>query len=160
MFINIHIYSKNYTSIKRLQTFFSSNFLLKKLKVTLFDSIYQNPIKRKVFTVLKSPHVNKIAQEHFEYILYKKTIKIHTYKGFLLLVFLKLLKYKIFADVKFKILIINQPLKFKQNIKNKINPNNFIVLQNCVGLKTYLTIFNNYGSFIIKSQFCLDSSVG
>jgi len=160
MFINIHIYSKNYLSIKRLITFFSNNFLLKKLNLTTFNSIHQNPIKRKIFTVLKSPHVNKTAQEHFEYCIYKKTLKIHTYKGFLVLRLLKVLKYRIFSDVKFKILIINQPFKFKRNLQNKINPNNFIVLQNNLEIKTYLKVFNNYGNFVVTSKICLDSSVG
>lgn len=160
MFINIHIYSKNYLSITRIVTFFSNTFLLKKLNVTIFTSIYQNPTKYKTFTVLKSPHINKTAQEHFDYCIYKKTLKIHSYKGFLVLTLLKLLKYKIFADVKFKISIANQPFKFEQNLQNKINPNNFILIQNSSGLKTYLKVFDNYGKFIIKSKICLDSSVG
>lgn len=160
MFINIHIYSKNYLSIKRLITFFSNNFLLKKLNLTVFSSIYQNPIKRKIFTVLKSPHVNKTAQEHFEYSIYKKTLKIHSYKGFLVLRLLKILKYRIFPDVKFKISVINQPIEFKRNLQNKMNPNNFIVIHNNFEIKTYLKVFNHYGNFVVTSKICLDSSVG
>lgn len=160
MFINIHIYSKNYLSVKRLVIFFSNEFLLKKLNLTTFNSIYQNPIKRKTFTVLKSPHVNKTAQEHFEYSIYKKTLKIHAYKGFLVLRLLKVLKYKIFPDVKFKISIINQPFEFRRNLQNKINPNNFTVAHNNSDVKTYLKVFNNYGNLVVKSKICLDSSVG
>jgi len=160
MFINIHIYSKNYASIKRIIAIFSNHYLLKKLNLTIFRSIYQNPTKRKIFTVLKSPHVNKIAQEHFEYNIYKKTLKIHCFKGFLVLTVLRMLKYKIFADVKFKISIISFPFKFKQNLQNNINPNNFILIRNSFCLKTYLKIFNNYGNFVLRSKVCLDSSVG
>lgn len=160
MFINIHIYSKNYLSIKRLIAFFSNNFLLKKLNLTTFSSIRQNPIKRKIFTVLKSPHVNKTAQEHFEYSIYKKTLRIHSYKGFLVLRLLKVLKYRIFTDVKFKISVINQPFELKRNLQNKTNPNNFVVAHNNSEIKTYLKVFNNYGNFVVTSKICLDSSVG
>lgn len=160
MFIIIHIYSKNYLAILQLIAFFSNKFLLKKLNLTTFNLMHQNPIKRKTFTVLKSPHVNKTAQEHFEYSIYKKTLKIHSYKGFLVLKLLKVLKTRMFPEIKFKISIINQPFKFKRNLRNKINPNNFTIIQNNSDIKTYLKVFNNYGNFVLKSKLCLDSSVG
>ena len=153
MFINIHIYSKNYNSIKHFIKLFSNNVLLEKFKVTMSDSTYQNPTKKKIFTALKSPHVNKTAQEHFEYSLYVKKIKLHSYKGFLLLVFVKNLKNNLFSDLKFKVEVVNQPLKFCQNLKNKVNPDNFILIQNYQGLKSYMKIVNNYGRLILRSKY-------
>jgi|AntRauTorckE6833_2_1112554.scaffolds.fasta_scaffold12845_5 ribosomal protein S10 len=148
MFINIYIYSKNYKSIKHFLRLFSENTLLEKLKVTT----YQNSTKKKSFTVLKSPHVNKTAQEHFEYGLYVKKLKLHSYKGLLLFAFIKSLKDNMFADLKFKVEVVNQPLKFRQSLKNKINPDNFSLIQNFTSLKLYMKIITNYGRLILKSK--------
>jgi ribosomal protein S10 len=152
MFINIYIYSKNYKSIKHFLSFFSNNILLEKLKVTTHYSVHQNPTKKKIFTVLKSPHVNKTAQEHFEYGLYVKKIKLHSYKGLLLFTFLKSLKHNMFSDLKFKVEVANQPLKFSQSLKNKINPDNFLLMRNYKGLQSYIKITTNYGRLILKSK--------
>jgi ribosomal protein S10 len=146
MFINIHIYSKNYKSIELFSTFFSNKTFTEKLKITTFSLPFQNPVKKKIFTVLKSPHVNKTAQEHFEYNLYTKQFKICSHKGFLLLTFLKNLKYNLFPDIKFKIEVINQNLKFGQKLKNKVNSDNFSLSHSYTGLKTYIQILNSYDS--------------
>jgi|TARA_B110000967_G_C18901297_1_gene575456 ribosomal protein S10 len=161
MFINIHISSKNYKSIKLFSSFFTNKILTEKLKLTTTSLFFQNPVKKKIFTVLKSPHVNKTAQEHFEYSLYTRQFKVHSSKGSLLLIFLKKLKHNIFFDVILKIEIVNQPLKYNQKLKNKINPDNFMVISNDTCLKKYIKVLNNYGNLILKQKnFCLDSSVG
>ena len=64
--------------------------------------------KNKFVTVLKSPHVNKTAQEQFEYRLYSCHFIIHTNKPFLFLIFFKkILKYMFLGlNVEIKILLL------------------------------------------------------
>ena len=152
MFINIHIYSKNYRSIKLISNFFANEAFLKFLNLTTFNSFYQNRIKTKLFTVLKSPHVNKTAQEHFECSIYTKQFKVYSSKGFLLLIFLKKLKNNIFFDTTFKVELINQPLKYNQKLKNNLNPDNFLLISNYACLKSYLKILNNYGNLVLRQK--------
>ncbi len=152
MFINIHISSKSYKSIKFFSEFFLNKLVTDKLKLTSSNLFFQNSIKKKIFTVLKSPHVNKTAQEHFEYRLYTHQFKIYSSKSFLLLLFLKKLKHNVFSDILFKVEIINQPLKHTQKLKNKINPDNFVLPSNFICLKEYIKILNNYGNLVLKQK--------
>lgn len=149
MLFNIHICTKNYKSLQNFVKTISKKSLLKVLNVT--NSTYSIERKNKIFTVLKSPHVNKTAQEHFEQNFYSKKFKIYSYKPFLFLVFLKTLKLNSFTDLIFKIEVVNQPRKHKQILKNKINPDNFSVLQNNESLNNYLKILNNYGHLLLKN---------
>jgi hypothetical protein len=70
----------------------------------------QRNLKKKRLTVLKSPHVNKKAQEQFECRLFKKQFSIEATKISKYLVFLKRLNYKLFPDIH---------IKLKRAIKNK-----------------------------------------
>lgn len=149
MLFNIHICTKNYKSLQNFVKTISKKSLLKLLSVT--NSTYSIERKNKIFTVLKSPHVNKTAQEHFEQNFYSKKFKIYSYKPFLFLVFLKTLKQNHFTDLTFKIEVVNQPQKHKQILKNKINPDNFSVLRNTESLNNYLKILNNYGHLLLKN---------
>ena len=72
MFFTINLYSKNLNSINKFLNFFGNKTIKKKLKINFFTSRYQKPVKKKILTILKSPHVNKKAQEQFEYRIYKK----------------------------------------------------------------------------------------
>ena len=90
MFINIHFCSKNRKSIESFLRFFSKKTFTKKLKLVIFSRTYVNLSKRNNFTMLKSPHVNKVAQEHFAYHLYRYQLKVYSYKSRSLLLFLKM----------------------------------------------------------------------
>ena len=57
-----------------------------------------------------------------------------------------------FSDLKFKVEVANQPLKFSQSLKNKINPDNFLLMRNYKGLQSYIKITTNYGRLILKSK--------
>lgn len=66
--------------------------------------------RTKILTVLKSPHINKAAQEQFESRRYSTQINLFDIRHFKYMVFLKKVK-KIFSDVKIKIKsIINKRL--------------------------------------------------
>ncbi len=151
MFINIHISSKNYNSLKSFLNFFSNTTFVKKLNLVIFKQTFVNKKEKSFFTVLKSPHVNKSAQERFEYSLYSKQFKIHSCQSLLFLVLLKTLKTCLFSDIKFKVEILVQKSKFKHKIKNKVNPDNFSLSNNNLGLQTYINIWNNYGKLNLKT---------
>ena len=105
---HVTILSKNKNSIKNFFLFLIKNKLYKKNN---FKKHFQKKTKRKKITILKSPHVNKKAQERFEKRLLKKQFTIQTIQNLKKLVLLKKLKFNLFPDIK---------IVLKQNI-NKIN---------------------------------------
>ena len=151
MFINLHIYSKNYNSLTNFVKYIQKSSFLKtklNLKVYKFNSQVK---KTKVFTVLKSPHVNKTAQEHFEFDYYVKHFKLYSNQFLLFLLFLKSLKKHLFFDIKFKIKIVNQPKKQQIKFKNNVNLDNFILInKNSDCLKDYLKLINFYGILLLN----------
>jgi hypothetical protein len=157
---------------------------IKKIFVTLFDKYRTNRnfdltiknhtcrIKKKRFSMLKSPHVNKIAQEQFEYRNYTFQYVSQVTDSIKFLRLIKLLKTVKLSDTNVLITSI-----FKQNSYNKIvrlvNPNyykinlfikNFLKLNKRRFLKKiyskfkyqkmahYLNCFDIYGELVIKKN--------
>lgn len=83
--------------------FFFIKILLKKLKIE--HKTINLPKKKKLITLLKSPHVNKKALEHFEINKYKKIL------------YLRLKNEKLNF---YKFLILNKPKFIKINIRKII----------------------------------------
>ena len=148
MFINIYISSRNLSSLKLFTSFIFKLVNNKKLISKTAIKSFQKKKKKKVFTVLKSPHVNKTAQTQFEYTLYKKQFTIFTNFSVKLIYFLKYFHENIFSDIKIKI-------KVKTNFKKHTN----IKLQPFFksNLELYLNSLDAFGELKFKS---LDSSVG
>ena len=146
MLINITIYSKNFNSIKIFLNFFYQKLTFKSLNYQIFKCKFQKPIQKKILTVLKSPHVNKTAQEQFESRLFKKQLTIFSYKSFLLLILLKYLKFILFPELKIKVILFSNSTKLYKNVQNKINPNNF----NSIFLLNYLKTFDLHGEILLK----------
>ena len=141
MLFSIYIYSKNYSSIKKLETFFSSNF-----KTAKFIKI-ANKKQSKALTVLKSPHVNKTAQERFFTEYFKKVLQIKSNNPLLFLYFIKLIKNKLFLDVKLKVKIVNTNNLINKSSQNKCHPNNFNLGNSKKGLVNYLGLLDSYGKY-------------
>ena len=152
MFINLYIYSKNYNSIQNFINYASKAVVNKKLLNLNLYQINSSPKLVKILTALKSPHVNKTAQEHFEFICYTKHIKIYSIQALKFLFFFKSLKEKYFSDIVFKIQIINRPLKSELSFKNQINPDNFLLLNNNLNIKEYFKIINSYGILLLTQK--------
>jgi hypothetical protein len=75
-----------------------------------------------MITILKSPHVNKTAQESYESITYSYTIKTHSFRIQKYILFLKKLRNNLFPDIQTKVKIILEKKFF--NVENycfKIN---------------------------------------
>lgn len=88
-------------------------------------SYLQKKRKHKIFTILKSPHINKIAQEQIEYRLFSKQINIISFQILKFLVLIKKLQVNINTDIKIQIIFI---LNDKITTKTKLiflNPDNY-----------------------------------
>ena len=153
MFINIYIYSKNKLSIANYLKFLKKYLRKKKLKFKNIIITFRKKTKTKVFTVLKSPHVNKTAQTQFEQRLYKNQLTVYSSNYLKLIYFVKYFSEKNFSDIKLKIKLI----------KNKNN--NFILKKTTsflnidVNPTSFFKILDSLGEVNFK-KIRLDSSVG
>jgi ribosomal protein S10 len=146
MYFQIKILSKNKISIKKFLLFFYKN---KQLKLNVIFKYFNQPRNKRIFSILKSPHVNKTAQEQFEYIITTKKINIYSFKIIKFLIFIKKIQNKLFSDIKLEIkFLINK--KLKKKIKKKIfNPNNFKINNKKLNIQKYLKIFDIFGETLI-----------
>ena len=119
---SVTITSRNKNSTNDFFLFFNENTVYKS---NVIKKYFQKKIEKKRLTILKSPHVNKKAQEQFESRLFKKQFTIHTTKNLKYLVFLKKLNSDLFPDIniKLKCIITNKDIK-KLGLK-VFNPNCF-----------------------------------
>nr|DAZ89023.1 TPA_asm: ribosomal protein S10 [Phytophthora podocarpi] len=81
---------------------------LKKLKNIQVNGIFQTKNKNKIFTLLRSPHVNKQSREHFIYKNYKPKIDIKFKNIFKLLNFLIKIKKFLSKNLLMHIKIIKK----------------------------------------------------
>ena len=158
MNIHIEITSSNINSIKRFNTIlFNRLSKIKNIKFFILQIINKKK-KRKKFTVLKSPHVNKTAREQFEIISYTKTIKIYCYQYVLLLFIIKQLKVNLVSEVKLKVNLDYNSNKIKKYLKCNLNLNNVSLklikqknlFNNSIITKNYLKFFDSFGEILLK----------
>lgn len=138
---NITFTSKNKKSLTQF-IFFLLKYLNKNLNFYL--KLNYKPLKKKVLTILKSPHVNKSAQEQFEFITFKYNLMFFIEKYFKFLVIIKKIKKKLFSDIKMKI-NINDCI-YKQ-------PKNYYLpfCSTLISTKSILNHFSFYG-YIVKTH--------
>ena len=154
MNILIEITSSNFNSIKLFHKNLIKLNKLKNIKFSIINTLSKK-IKKKKFTVLKSPHVNKNAREQFETSFYIKIIKIYSYNPLLLLFIIKRIKNELNSDVGLKIYLKNnfsnfyKHLKSNLNINNKFKKNNFL---NNNFTKIYLKNLDLFGECILKNK--------
>jgi ribosomal protein S10 len=122
---------------------------------------------RKFITVLKSPHVNKTAQEQFEFRIYTKEFVISSFKPLTLFSILKKINNLSFSGLNLKIKSL-----FKKNTKKKLtalNPDSVNLntiekfnslsrvssfnVQNSLPSKRYIQLFDCYGEITLKTDF-------
>lgn len=103
--------------------YFLNKYMNKNFKSINF--YFSKKKNKKVITLLKSPHVNKTAQEQFEIKFFNFKLKVITTQAFKFLIFLKKIKNYTFADIQIKIKFLNNS-KNQFLLKRKIlNINNF-----------------------------------
>nr|QCT81159.1 40S ribosomal protein S10 [Peronospora argemones] len=88
----LRITFKSFQKINQLQQNLIKLKKIKKLKKIHIHGIFQTKNKNKIFTLLKSPHVNKKSREHFIYKNYFPKIDIQFKNIFQLFNFLILIK--------------------------------------------------------------------
>jgi ribosomal protein S10 len=148
MFVNIYLSSKNQNSLKTFLRFFSKLCLDKKIQVNIFSVHFQKQKQKQKITVLKSPHVNKQAQEHFEFCMYKKQISVYSFQSFKFLIILKKIQLKLFPDVRVKIKFLVNNNTFTKIKRKKFNPKIFfspVYIKKNLTTQSYLKLFDIYG---------------
>jgi hypothetical protein len=98
---------------------------IKRKKVNGFLNYAQQKQKRKVFTTLKSPHVNKTAQEQIEYRLFLKHINIFSFQILKFLIFIKKIQLKLCPDIEIQIKFVLNNKTVKKAKLVSLNPDNF-----------------------------------
>lgn len=83
--------------------------------------------KRKFVTVLRSPHVNKTAQEQFEFRFYSKHLLIHSFKPLTFLLLLKRLKNLSFTGLNLEVKGFVEKNKMYKYTLKVVNPDNVIL---------------------------------
>ena len=159
MYLNIAIRSKNYNSLKSFVRIFKILTQTEELKLNKILKVFQKKRFKKIFTILRSPHVNKSAQEQFEYNLFAKHVNIKSHQILKTLIILKKIKTISFSDIELKIkFIINPKSKkdiFINNLKlkkirigsKKKNRKIFRDIDKFEQIKLYLVCLNLYGKF-------------
>lgn len=128
---NVTITSRNKNSIYNFFLFFNKTILCD-LNTRIKYS--QKKLKKKRLTVLKSPHVNKRAQEQFEYRLFKKQFAIEATKNFRHLILLKKLNYNMFPDLHIKLKCIIKNMSLPESGLKIFDPN-FCQSHKCYNFK-------------------------
>ena len=103
MIIKLDLKSKNLNSIHTFLRYFyklnTNAAFSKNLDVKRNNKL----LKKVLFSILKSPHVNKNSQEQFEIKIYNTFLVIYTKNYLKVLVYLKLLLSNFFPDVGIKV---------------------------------------------------------
>lgn len=128
----INIESKSKKHLENFLLFFS-----KSLKnYHLINKLIPNKKKRKILTILKSPHVNKKAQEQFQFNTYSKKINFYSVQNTIALLFIKKISSTVFSNVKIKVKFPININLIKKSQTKILNPTNFKL--NFFSKKNYL----------------------
>lgn len=118
----LKIASKNEKSLKNFLTFFSNH---SKNKFNILQQVNTTHNTKKVITLLKSPHVNKTAQEQFEMRVFTKQILIKSFYLEKKLIFLKKFLNRLFQDISISLeYVMNEDINFENKVLI-FSPDNF-----------------------------------
>jgi ribosomal protein S10 len=151
MFFCITISTKEKTRLKTFLDFFS------RINISTFKFFKQKPKKnvKKFITVLKSPHVNKTAQEQFEFKIFTSQILLFSTNPFLCFIIFKRLIKKRFPGVKIKLAYIFDKKKYNKTLFSFLNPDNVKLKKKIKkkDIKSYFCMFDSYGEIFLKNTF-------
>ena len=157
MFVIIDIYSKNKHSLQLFCECFLAKNLAEKFRFNTIKVSAAKKIKIKKFTILKSPHVNKTAQEQFEHRVYKRQVRCFVPQFPLFMMFFKKLRFHFLSDINCKIKIISNIKANKR--KFQFNTDTYKLNVKTFNLLEYLKILSLSGECFLLFKG-LDSSVG
>nr|AEP41701.1 40S ribosomal protein S10 [Phytophthora siskiyouensis]AEP41702.1 40S ribosomal protein S10 [Phytophthora siskiyouensis]AEP41703.1 40S ribosomal protein S10 [Phytophthora siskiyouensis]AEP41704.1 40S ribosomal protein S10 [Phytophthora siskiyouensis] len=104
----LRITFKSFQKINQLKQNLLKLKKINKLKNIQISGIFQTKNKNKIFTLLKSPHVNKKSREHFIYKSFTPKIDIKFKNIFQLLNFIILIKKNLSENLLMNIKIIKK----------------------------------------------------
>lgn len=160
LFCKLTISSKNRQSLSHLTQICLKN---KNLNFKIITKYFKDKTSKKIVTILKSPHINKTAQEQFEERNFTRHIQIRTTKAYSFLIFLKRITNNLLTDVKIKV-NFNIKSNFYSYFKNNktFNPDNFKIyfyrrkIKNTTFLskkKNYIDYYNFFCKTKLKNYF-------
>jgi ribosomal protein S10 len=141
----ITLKSKNKESLNKFIKFFKNNLRIKQI-----NKIYQKPKKKKLFTILKSPHINKSAQEQFKINFYSLNFIFYVEKNNQIIKLIKKIQLNSFTDVFIKVKAFYSKNLIKKKYINFFNPNNFI--NKSLGFFLYKNKNLNNENYILNYQ--------
>lgn len=119
--------SKNKNSLNNFFLFFKKTPVL---HFNVLKKYFNKKKKIKKLAILKSPHVNKTAQEQFEIRTFSRQLNIYSPKSLKYLIYFKKIKNNSLSDIFVKINFFLSKQN-ENNLKlNIINPNNFRIQTN------------------------------
>jgi ribosomal protein S10 len=123
----------------------------KKVKINGFLKYIQQKHNRCFFTILKSPHIYKTAQEQIEYRRFSKQIIIFSFQILKYIILLKKIQTKLFPDIEIQIKFLVNNIIIKKKKLTVINPNNYTT-------KNYIKNASIYNSIINKTWQDINSN--
>ena len=102
--IRVRIESYNYKSL-----IFAQKHIINTLKISsevLYTNSVNLPTTKKIYCVLRSPHVDKDSREHFEIRTHKKILDIYYNSGFNIIEFFDLINIGLSSEISFRIVAI------------------------------------------------------
>ena len=179
MFFYLKVSCKDKRILKKFLCFFT-----KIQSLSVFLKSFPKHKKRKFVTILKSPHVNKTAQEQFEYRFYSKHFLINSSKPLTFFLILKKLKNLSFPGINLEIKGFLEKNITHKHILRTLSPDNIILRNvssldlnknflklnhqdkvlktismnpnfNFLSIKKYIQLFDLYGETCFKKIFYL-----
>ena len=162
MFFNLKVSTKDKKVLENFVQFLS------KLDASLvMIKNFPKQKKRKFITILNSPHVNKTAQEQFEFRFYSNYFLVSSLKPFSFFLLLKKIKNFGFSGVKLEVQGLLNEKGYHKRILKSLNPdlvslnikNDSIFLSDkkVIGEKAskkkYIQLFDCYGEVCLKNSF-------
>jgi ribosomal protein S10 len=152
MFFYIQISSKDKGSLKRFL-----EFILRLKSLNLLISHFPKHQRKKFITVLKSPHVNKSAQEQFEYRIFTKKLLVNSPQALKFFSTIKKAKNASFPGIDLKIKGVFEKKKEFKNLLNCMNPDNLDIdffqidsQQTPRNITEYIQVLDGYGEYSVK----------
>ena len=148
MLFYIKVSAKNDQTLNKF-----SKFLMKLEFLPTIVKHFSKQKKKSFLTILKSPHVNKTAQEQFEFRFYTKEFLVNSIKPLTTFVVLKKIKDCSFPGIKFKVKSLFNVVNGKNRSFLKVlDPDNVILNKNSllVSQKKCIQLFDCYGEVWLK----------
>jgi ribosomal protein S10 len=151
MFLYFKVSSKDDKILKKFL-----QFLLKLNTSPVVIKYASKQQKRKFVTILKSPHINKTAQEQFEFRHYSKEFIVNSVKPLTFFLIIKKLKNLSFSGLKLEVKGLLNFEKKNKSFLNQLDPDNIVLNQYKTSTplylhKRYIQLFDCYGEMWLKT---------